>query len=389
MGGIDAAAQALGHAEREVGQPAAVVDVVVVEMDGAILLRRQSPVHLCAVPVPALHGAGRQVDDLAVVPAGREIADARGRRVLREVPDRGDVREAERLGRIADTAGGGRGIDGAGEQPHGVDLAVVVAVQDRPSAGHELGDPGGHGERRIALVDGGGRNDGALLAVGIESRIGRERLLPDARLLSLGIETGADAIPFARQQRPPDGDRDRLAPVAEQERDAAGLVDDQGPALFAGRQPMGDQALPALCRRGRPDHGGDGEALEPIEHGGAGHHDGRAGMHGLQPPAVVPAHRRLQDFGLEARSGRIGVAVDEPHDIGAIGRNAVAAHHEADRLARHGTEAIRIAKDLHVRTSPLRWPPAGIKSERPGNCKRGRLLDPGQGMASTKAAAFL
>ncbi len=59
--GIAAAPQAGGNREGEIRLPARIGDVVVVEMDGAVLHRRVAPVHLAAVPVVPGHGARRQV----------------------------------------------------------------------------------------------------------------------------------------------------------------------------------------------------------------------------------------------------------------------------------------------------------------------------------------
>ena len=54
----------------------------------------------------------------------------------------------------------------------------------------------------------------------------------------------------------------------------------------------------------------------------------------------------LDQFFLEAGSVRVRIAVDQPHDVGAIS-GELGTHHEADRLARLHAEAITITDDLH------------------------------------------
>ena len=77
MQGVGAALEVVGYVEGDRGLPAGVVEVVVVEVDGAVLLGPPCPVVLLAGPVPALHGAGRQVDQQAVA-AGRADVDGAG-----------------------------------------------------------------------------------------------------------------------------------------------------------------------------------------------------------------------------------------------------------------------------------------------------------------------
>ncbi len=53
--------------------PTGVIEIVVVEMDGAVLVGLARPIVLLAGPVPALHGAGRQLHQRAVQPIGADI----------------------------------------------------------------------------------------------------------------------------------------------------------------------------------------------------------------------------------------------------------------------------------------------------------------------------
>jgi hypothetical protein len=77
-GGVHAAAHLLGHRELEVRLPPAVVEVVVVEVYGAVLLRRVDEVLFEPLPVPAGHRPRRLVDARAVQPRTGDVADAVG-----------------------------------------------------------------------------------------------------------------------------------------------------------------------------------------------------------------------------------------------------------------------------------------------------------------------
>ena len=63
-----------GTVEAKVGSQPAVVELVVVEVDRAVLLGGVPPVVLAAVPVPARHGADRAVHAVAVQPVRPGVA---------------------------------------------------------------------------------------------------------------------------------------------------------------------------------------------------------------------------------------------------------------------------------------------------------------------------
>ena len=71
---IRAAREVARDREREVGIPAAVVEVVVVEVDGPVLPGGVAPAVLLAGPARALHRSGGEVDELAV-PSVRPAID--------------------------------------------------------------------------------------------------------------------------------------------------------------------------------------------------------------------------------------------------------------------------------------------------------------------------
>jgi hypothetical protein len=79
-----------GQAHLHAVLPAQVVNVVVVEMDAAILFGALPPVVGFAVPVRTFHRAGRQMDEPAVKAEGADIEGAVGLHVTREIPPRDD-----------------------------------------------------------------------------------------------------------------------------------------------------------------------------------------------------------------------------------------------------------------------------------------------------------
>ena len=64
----------------------------------------------------------------------------------------------------------------------------------------------------------------------------------------------------------------------------------------------------------------------------------------LAPARILAVGRRLDDLFLDAGPGRVRVAVDQPHDVGAVARR-LAADHELDGLARLHAQVIGIADD--------------------------------------------
>ena len=76
----------LRHGEAEIVGPAAVVQVVVVEVDGGIQVRRALPVALAVAPRGTLHGACRQVHEPAVQSVGSGVLDLHRGHAAGEVP---------------------------------------------------------------------------------------------------------------------------------------------------------------------------------------------------------------------------------------------------------------------------------------------------------------
>ena len=135
---VEAAFETLGNRQREVDIPTGVVNVVVMKMNRAILIRRIAPVHFGAGPIVTLHGPRRHVDGPAVKAIGRNVLDHLGAHLAREVPRADDFRhQAFRRGAPHEA----RHIHPAKRlvgEAWAVDLAVVMSLDDAPAAGGPL-----------------------------------------------------------------------------------------------------------------------------------------------------------------------------------------------------------------------------------------------------------
>jgi hypothetical protein len=123
---VHAAARVGRDGQGEAGPPAGVVEVVVVEVDGPVLLRRPAPVHLAAVPVVACDGALGRVHGAAVPVIGRAIGHAVGGNVGGEIPEADRVLGGDPC---APRSGGRHELrrrQRAARERRGVELAVEV-----------------------------------------------------------------------------------------------------------------------------------------------------------------------------------------------------------------------------------------------------------------------
>ena len=348
--GIDAALQPLRAGEGEIDLPARVVDVVLVEVDRAVLLRRVLPVHLAAVPAPAGDGAGRQVDQAAVQSVGGEIGRPRRLDALGEVPGADDgggeraVRRAD-LGKLHLR----RGQHAIGDA-RAVDAPVVEAAAD----GAPLVDTpevGAHGQRRVVLARtaqlGLLLQDAGVVHLGVVV----ERLLHQSDLLGLGVVGRGDEVPLVRDQRTVGGGHlDVALAVAEAERKRAVLLgDDEGRARLVAVAPVGDQRLGAAIGRRRPDEGLEGKALQPLDRGMSRHFHEGAVVADLPAPLVGAARAGPDHLLLDAGAVGVLVAADEADDVALVG-GGFGTHHEVDGLSRRHADAVGITRDSgHVR----------------------------------------
>ena len=92
-GAIESRAKSLGDREREISLPGAVLDIIVMKVYGAVVLRGVAPGHFLPGPGRPGHGAGRQIDQAAVQAMGSPIDHPGRGHLARKVP----VGDASRL----------------------------------------------------------------------------------------------------------------------------------------------------------------------------------------------------------------------------------------------------------------------------------------------------
>ena len=85
---VGAALQLVRDGPGEIGIPAAIVEIAIVELDGGVVLRGVAPAHFSTGPAGANHGACRKVDELAVAGLRAGIGDDLRRNADREIPGR-------------------------------------------------------------------------------------------------------------------------------------------------------------------------------------------------------------------------------------------------------------------------------------------------------------
>jgi len=86
MKGIGAGTQIRRHFEAEIIRPAAIAQIIGVEMDGAIIGGRVAPGHLGARPTGAHHGAGWHIHQIAMAGLRADILYALGCNAARKIP---------------------------------------------------------------------------------------------------------------------------------------------------------------------------------------------------------------------------------------------------------------------------------------------------------------
>src|SRR6266545_6643921 len=88
---IGPALEIIRYREFDGSLPARIIEIIAVEMDGTIMFGLPRPAMLLTGPVPALHAAGRQMRDPAVMLRGAGIDGSRRADVPGEIPSGNDV----------------------------------------------------------------------------------------------------------------------------------------------------------------------------------------------------------------------------------------------------------------------------------------------------------
>ena len=306
MSGIEATGQIGRYSPGKIGFPAAVVEIVVVEMDGAIEIRPVAPVKGLAIPAGAHHASGGKIDRFSMQPIGGEI---------------GDVGRADALGEIP---GGDQALIWVGNSRR-LDLAIVALSNDQSS-----------GRMRRSQARRTAGPAGAAVAGQLS-----ERSLAHLDLAAGRVIARLNPIPLSGPQLLAGSDQR----VADAQSDIARRPDNQGEAGLV--VPPAEEQLLAFAWRRRPDIGCDGEAPESIQGSGGRHADVGTGMDRLAPARVCAGDGATDRSGLEAGPLRAVVAADEAQDLGSVGGGTgLAAYLETDGLAGPDRHAVGVADDL-------------------------------------------
>ena len=149
-GRVDATSHALGNGELEVHCPARVLEIVVVEMDAAVLFRTTPEIGFVAAPVVAGHGARRHICEPAVQAVRRSVGQLGGSKIAGKVPGR-DGCLAERRIDIPRERLEFLGRERPAEQAGSVDFSVEVSLH-RMRTGRVHASDGGHEQRHLVLA---------------------------------------------------------------------------------------------------------------------------------------------------------------------------------------------------------------------------------------------
>ncbi len=344
--GVDAALEVARQVDAERLGPLRVVQVVVVEVDRAVLVRGVPEVRLAARPVVARHGPGRAVGADGVEAAARDVDDGVQQRAVGAVGAR-EVPLRERRRAVGDV---GRRVDA--RVP---DLAVEVAdaLREPDVAGRAGADAerhGGHGGRKrhaeaLRVAAGAGCAGQQVRADGLDGGIDPKRRVAGGR-----VERGDQAVPRVRlDQRVAREARAGALAVAEDERRAP-VLEQHGVAGEAAVVPGAEQVLHRLVRRGRLERELDRPRDQGRQHAAvAGHRHVRAGV-GMVEGAGIRAVRGRLELGLE-EAGTVGPleAVAQPDEMRRVALDLLAADVDRHALARREAELRRVAEDRRCR----------------------------------------
>ena len=184
---------------------------------------------------------------------------------------------------------------------------------------------------------------------------GPHGLLNHAQLPRRCVVRTRDQVPPSRRERSAGTDLgESPAAVGHPQRERAGGVDQQSEPGRRIVLPPADEGLLSLVGGRRPDPGLHGEAEEPGERRGIGHHRAGSYVDRLVPARVLAVEGRLDLLlAVEVAVGVV-VAADDPDEVGAVALGTVGAHHEAQGLARRHAPGIRVAEYLlHGLDSPV------------------------------------
>ena len=316
--GVDAAPEVGGHLEGEVRLPAAVVEVVVVEVDGGVVLRRVAPAHLLASPARALHSPRGDVHQLSMQTVRPHVHDALARGLAGEIPGRH---------RACGRSGGRQRVhlgpvERVTQEERRLDLPVEVGGRGpAPQRGDE--------ERGAGVEPRRLDHDRGLPRV-VDSERWRQRMLADREPSGRPVVGGPHAVPFSLVQPLARADLRALAGAVADGGAHAALIQEQGEAGLPVGLVLGQDALAAGAGQGRPDRRDQGEAPETPQRRGVGHPSVRAERHPLDPGTVATGEGRRDRQLLDPGPGRVGIGRDHSHQARLVRIGEGARHLERD-----------------------------------------------------------
>ena len=337
------AAPAIGrHLPGGIRFPGAVIEIVVVEVDGAIVFRPMGPYHLAAVVIPALHGSRGHVDDCAVKPVWREVVGRhaihfaaevpQGHHIGRDVGRNALIQKVFHLAAFNRSSCDRRRIDLAVEET--ADTVVgVVAGNDESAA---VSRSNAHGPCHPCTVGVAG--------------IAHERFLDEGGLACCGIECRGHEVPVAFVHA--DGRDQRFNPAAITDRQGEPPVDDaERISPVATGIPGAHDGLFFLLEECRPDHRLEREALQ-IQFSGMIDRDEGTNLGFLEAGRVVAVDPGLDRRLLETRSTRRVVTATNVKDVEVEGALILTGDLEVDGLARLDADPVGISeKPSHALSS--------------------------------------
>ncbi len=320
---VATAAQPGGDGEGEAGGPAAILDVVAVEVDRGVILRGVPPARFLPGPAGADHAARRQVDRGAVAALRPGVGDGAATDALRKIPRRQD--QAQRAGpgeRV------GEAVEPAGQDRRVLDTSVQVRrLLGRVTRGDQHRAAGGEAQARMRAACRGGRARGQRMTAAMK------RLLPDDHGAGRGIGRHPHPVPPPQCERQGGGDG-RAVDLGH----CAMRADGQG------RRPIGDHRLHV------PDQAGPHQRGPGAGRPGVALRAGRDGDVGAEMDRLAGALERLvEQIGpilvAPARPLRVRVGADHAQQPGAVGAPVPHADMRHDGLAGPCGQAGQVAGD--------------------------------------------
>lgn len=323
---VDTAGERWRNDEVEIDLPEAVVQVVLMEMDGGIVARRVPPAHLVAGPERTPDAAGRQVEQTPIHPERAAIPDDRSANIEPEIPP-GDQ---PRIGfREVDGSCHHAFQDGRIFEPPVEETAICRSGQlRRKQDGMQLGQRSRERQLHAANV----------------------RATPSEFRRGQGEPVRRDGKDKFVPLMPGNGARKVCDPPAELQREAPFAHCDGSGFPRSEVQPHGD--LPATVQKPRLHAQRDGRLGRQRNRRGRLNDPAGTGPGGLETRRIGSGEVAVHL--VEPDTGAIGIRVrrDDPHEVCPVARPRLARDLQRNYFTRSNRIPVRISDD--DRQNPLR-----------------------------------